>query len=139
MIARGVLFDFFGPLVDAKASRREHGYRATHKHGRHRESVVRSGSLPDHRSWSGPSATFDLDGPGERRVVYATVLREGSASAAAEWIREHRRHARSENLQVPRDAMGVLDGLSRSSLDVDDETVRRMRDEFLSWRDELGR
>ena len=42
--------------------------------------------LPEHLSWSGPASEFDLDDLAELRVVYATVLREGSDDDVREWI-----------------------------------------------------
>ena len=45
-------------------------------------------TLPEHLSWSGPSSTFDLDEPAQLRVVYATVLREGSEDDVRTWIHQ---------------------------------------------------
>ena len=42
--------------------------------------------LPEHLFWSGPSSEFNLDDAAELRVVYATVLREGSADDVRDWI-----------------------------------------------------
>lgn len=42
--------------------------------------------LPEHLCWSGPEVDFNLDDPAELRVVYATVLREGSDDDVRAWI-----------------------------------------------------
>jgi hypothetical protein len=42
------------------------------------------------------------------------------------------------NLAVLRDAFGVFDDLPRSAFEVDDTTYALIRDEFQSWREELG-
>jgi hypothetical protein len=42
--------------------------------------------LPLHLCWSGPSSELNLDDPAELRVVYATVLREGSSDDVRDWI-----------------------------------------------------
>ena len=43
-------------------------------------------ALPLHLYWSGPSSEFNLEEPAELRVVYSTVLREGSDEDVREWI-----------------------------------------------------
>ena len=48
-----------------------------------RHGLVR---LPEHLCWSGPSSDFDHEDLAELRVVYAIVLREGSADDVREWI-----------------------------------------------------
>ena len=41
-------------------------------------------TLPSHLAWSGPTAEFELDEPAQLRLVYATVLREGTADDVRE-------------------------------------------------------
>jgi hypothetical protein len=45
-------------------------------------------TLPDHLAWSGPSPAFDLDDPAELRLMYATVLREGTDDDIRAWIHQ---------------------------------------------------
>ncbi len=58
-------------------------------------------TLPEHLLWSGPSSTFDLDDPAELRVVYATVLREGSQDDVCEWIHQTTLLAIWDSLWLP--------------------------------------
>jgi hypothetical protein len=48
-----------------------------------RHGLVR---LPEHLCWSGPVSEFNLDDPAELRVVYDTVLHEGSDDDVRTWI-----------------------------------------------------
>ena len=67
-------------------------------------------TLPEHLSWSGPSSNFDLDDPSELRVVYATVLREGSQDDVREWIHQSTLLAIWDTLWLPPAVHEAWDG-----------------------------
>ena len=70
-------------------------------------------ALPEHLSWSGPSSTFDLDNPSELRVVYATVLREGSQDDIRTWIHQPTLLAIWDSLWLPSAVHEAWDGWIR--------------------------
>jgi hypothetical protein len=59
-------------------------------------------TLPLHLSWSGPTSSFDMDNPAELRVVYATVLREGTSDDVKEWLNPITLVAVWDSLWLPR-------------------------------------
>jgi hypothetical protein len=70
-------------------------------------------TLPEHLSWSGPSSAFDLDDPAELRVVYATVLREGSENDVRMWIHQPTLLAIWDSLWLPPAVHEAWDGWIR--------------------------
>ena len=66
--------------------------------------------LPEHLCWSGPTSEFDLDDPAELRVVYATVLREGSADDVRDWIHPATLLKISDSLWLPPAVHEAWDG-----------------------------
>ena len=70
-------------------------------------------TLPEHLWWSGPVASFDLDDPAALRIVYATVLREGSESDVVEWIHQPTLLAIWDSLWLPPAVHEVWDGWVR--------------------------
>lgn len=73
-------------------------------------------TLPEHLAWSGLSSTFDLDDPAELRVVYATVLREGSPDDVREWIHPSTLLAIWDSLWLPPAVHEAWDGWIREHL-----------------------
>ena len=71
------------------------------------EGVV---SLPLHLSWSGPSSLFDLDDPAELRVVYSTVLREGTSADVKQWLNPVTLVEIWDTLWLPRAVHEAWDG-----------------------------
>jgi hypothetical protein len=72
--------------------------------------------LPAHLFWSGPSATFDLDDAAQLRVVYETVLREGSDADVCEWIHQPTLLTIWDTLWLPQSVHDAWDNWIRSHL-----------------------
>lgn len=58
-------------------------------------------TLPDHLAWSGPGSSFDLDDPAELRLMYVTVLREGTDDDVRTWIHQPTLLAVWDSLWLP--------------------------------------
>ena len=67
-------------------------------------------TLPEHLSWSGPSSTVDLDDPAELRLMYATVLREGSEDDVRARIHQPTLLAIWDSLWLPSAVHEAWDG-----------------------------